>query len=62
MKTVSCKDRPSRKGPADWFTGNVWIDEIAVGAEPSRLRAFRVAYASRGPGFARPYRLRVRAA
>ena len=44
MKIVSSKDRASRKGKAEWFTGGVWIDEIAVGAEPSRLRAFRVSF------------------
>jgi quercetin dioxygenase-like cupin family protein len=44
MKIVSSKDRPSRRGRDDWFTGNVWIDEISVGAEPSHLRAFRVSF------------------
>ena len=44
MKIVSSNERPSRKGPADWFTGNVWIDEIAIGSEPSRLRFFRVSF------------------
>ncbi|SRR6266702_2731225 len=44
MKIVSSKDRASRKGPSEWFTGSVWIDEIIVGAEPSRLRAFRVSF------------------
>ena len=44
MKVLSSKERPSRKGPAEWFTGNVWIDEIAIGAEPSRLRVFRVSF------------------
>jgi len=44
MKILSSKDRASRKGPADWFTGNVWIDEIVVGIAPSRLRAFRVSF------------------
>jgi quercetin dioxygenase-like cupin family protein len=44
MKILSSKDRASRKGPADWFTGNVWIDEIVVGVAPSRLRAFRVSF------------------
>lgn len=29
---------PSAKGPAEWFTGDVWIDSIARGAEPSRVR------------------------
>jgi quercetin dioxygenase-like cupin family protein len=44
MKIQCGKERPSRKGRAEWFTGNVWIDEIAVGAEPSRMRAFRVSF------------------
>jgi quercetin dioxygenase-like cupin family protein len=30
--------KPSMKGPADWFTGDVWIDGIAQGEEPSRIR------------------------
>jgi quercetin dioxygenase-like cupin family protein len=29
--------QPSMKGPADWFTGEVWIDAIARGQEPSHL-------------------------
>ena len=29
--------RPSVKGPPEWFTGDVWIDGIAQGEEPSRL-------------------------
>ena len=44
MKILSSNDRASRKGPSDWFTGNVWLDEIAVGAEPSRLGFFRVSF------------------
>ena len=28
--------KPSIKGPAEWFTGDVWIDGIAQGEEPSR--------------------------
>jgi quercetin dioxygenase-like cupin family protein len=30
------------KGPADWFTGGVYIDMIAAGSEPSRLGAANV--------------------
>jgi quercetin dioxygenase-like cupin family protein len=30
--------KPSVKGPAEWFTGDVWIDGIAQGEEPSRIR------------------------
>ena len=29
--------QPSAKGPAEWFTGDVWIDAIARGEEPSRI-------------------------
>ena len=30
------------KGPAEWFTGDVWIDAIARGEEPSRVRVSAV--------------------
>jgi quercetin dioxygenase-like cupin family protein len=30
--------RPSTKGPAQMFTGDVWYDVIAQGEQPSRLR------------------------
>jgi len=29
--------RPSGKGPAEWFTGEVWIDPITQGEPPSKL-------------------------
>ena len=29
--------RPSTKGPAEWFTGDVWIDPVAQPHAPSRL-------------------------
>lgn len=28
---------PSAKGPAEWFTGDVWIDSLVQAKEPSRL-------------------------
>jgi quercetin dioxygenase-like cupin family protein len=34
--------QPSAKGLAEWFTGDVWIDAIARGAEPSRIRVSAV--------------------
>jgi quercetin dioxygenase-like cupin family protein len=34
--------RPSTRGPAELFTGEVWIDTIAVGQEPSRVRVSAV--------------------
>src|SRR5690348_8126396 len=44
MNIVSTSERTSRKGPDDWFTGTVWIDEIAIGQEPSRVRFVRVSF------------------
>jgi quercetin dioxygenase-like cupin family protein len=29
---------PTSKGPADWFTGDVWFDVIVRGEPPSRMR------------------------
>lgn len=31
-------EAPSAQGPAEWFTGEVWIDVVAVPPDPSRLR------------------------
>ena len=37
--------QPSVKGPAQWFTGDVWIDTVARGDEPSRIRLMSVHFA-----------------
>ena len=37
--------QPTAKGPAEWFTGDVWIDGIARGEEPSRVRVSAVRFA-----------------
>ena len=37
-------ERPSAKGPAEWFTGDVWIDAIARGEGPSRVRVNAVRF------------------
>ena len=42
--------RPSAKGPAEWFTGDVWLDQIVRGEEPSRVRLLAVHFT---PGRAR---------
>jgi quercetin dioxygenase-like cupin family protein len=34
----------SAKGPAEWFTGDVWIDAVARGEEPSRVRVNAVRF------------------
>jgi quercetin dioxygenase-like cupin family protein len=36
--------QPSAQGPADMFTGAVWIDAIARGEEPSRVRVNAVRF------------------
>lgn len=36
--------QPSGRGPAEWFTGEVWIDAIARGEEPSRVRVGAVRF------------------
>jgi quercetin dioxygenase-like cupin family protein len=36
---------PSEQGPSDRFTGSVWIDRIAAGRDPSRLRSNSVHFA-----------------
>jgi quercetin dioxygenase-like cupin family protein len=35
---------PTAKGPAEWFTGDVWIDPIVRGEEPSRVRVSAVRF------------------
>jgi quercetin dioxygenase-like cupin family protein len=37
-------EQPSAKGPAEWFTGDVWIDAIVRGEEPSRIRVSMVRF------------------
>lgn len=36
--------QPTARGPADWLTGDVWIDTIARGEEPSRVRVSAVRF------------------
>jgi quercetin dioxygenase-like cupin family protein len=33
------EQQPSGKAPAEWFTGNVRLDVVVAGREPSRMRA-----------------------
>jgi quercetin dioxygenase-like cupin family protein len=37
-------EQPTAKGPAEWFTGDVWIDSITRGEEPSRVRVSAVRF------------------
>lgn len=38
------RKQPSAKGRAEWFTGGAWIDAIARGEEPSRVRVSAVRF------------------
>lgn len=38
-------DPPTVKGPAQWFTGDVWFDLVAAPPAPSRLRVNEVRFA-----------------
>ena len=35
---------PTARGPTEWFTGDVFIDAIARGEEPSRVRVSAVRF------------------
>jgi len=43
MKILSSEMRSCRRGPEDWFSGTVWLDEVVI-AEPARMKAFRVSF------------------
>ena len=44
MKIVASIERGCRKAPAEWFTGDAWVDEIVSGAAPLRLQAVYVTF------------------
>ena len=44
MEVIQAAARASRRGPAEWFRGTVWIDEIATCQPPSRLSINRVTF------------------
>jgi quercetin dioxygenase-like cupin family protein len=44
MKILSASLKSSLRGPETWFTGTVWIDEIAAGVAPSRMKALLVSF------------------
>lgn len=47
MKILKEETRNTKQGPADWFSGTVWLDPVVAGETPSRLKATRVSF---GPG------------
>ena len=44
MDIHPCGSRPTRKGPADSFTGTVWQDPIIEAPKPAAVRAARVSF------------------
>ena len=44
MKVVKAASRPTKQAPAEYFTGTVYMDEVLVGTEPSRMRATSVSF------------------
>lgn len=36
---------PTRRGPPEWFTGTVWLDDLSAGSDAARVRALRVSFA-----------------
>lgn len=44
MQILTSPQRPCRKGPAEYFTGTVWIDQVVIGKAPSRMKANRVSF------------------
>lgn len=44
MKITPNGSLPTRRAPADWFTGTVWQDPIIEAEAPARLRAVTVRF------------------
>ena len=44
MKIKRSGSQPSNKGPADWFTGTVRIDQLFEAPEPARVRGASVTF------------------
>jgi quercetin dioxygenase-like cupin family protein len=44
MKVIKAESQPTKKAPAEWFTGKVWLDPIVEAPEPARVRALTVTF------------------
>jgi quercetin dioxygenase-like cupin family protein len=45
MKILTETSRGTRPGPADWFTGTVFIDEVVASTAPAHFNSARVSFA-----------------
>ena len=39
MEIRPCGSTPTRRGPADWFTGTVWLEPVIEAPAPARVAA-----------------------
>ena len=44
MEVFHAGSRPSRRGPEEWFTGEVWLAPIVEAPAPARVRALSVTF------------------
>lgn len=44
MDIIAAHDRPARRAPARWFTGQVWQQPIVAAPAPARLQALLVTF------------------
>ena len=44
MEVFHSGSRPSRRGPEEWFTGEVWLEPIVDAPAPARVRALSVTF------------------
>ena len=44
MEVFHSGSRPSRRGPEEWFTGEVWLEPIVEAPSPARVRALSVTF------------------
>ena len=44
MNVTKCGAMPSRRPPAEWFSGSVWQDPVVEAPAPARLRAVMVRF------------------
>ena len=44
MNIVRSASHVTQRGPADWFTGTVWLNEFTAGPKPPGVRITRVTF------------------
>jgi quercetin dioxygenase-like cupin family protein len=44
MQVLKARKRSTDRGPSNWFTGVVWLDELAIMPLPSHLRVHLVTF------------------